>query len=246
LDNAEFWNERYRLFPQLGGGPGSRGYAASYKNALVKEVMIQHDVRSIVDVGCGDLCWLDQDILEGRRYVGLDISTVAIEQARAAYPSLQFAAFDVTAQRVGVKSDLVVSFDVLIHQIDIRTFQAALGNMLAAIGKIGLVSYITPPMKDGGFPPPATLDPTAAGAAEIESESRFQEMMTRRLASDFPKAATAFHQPLPAAVAALRPDLEVSTAGRYRYQTVYAIRVPIADNMQPKHIEANLHARICG
>jgi SAM-dependent methyltransferase len=227
LDNAEFWNERYRSFPQLGGGPGSRGYAANYKNTLVKEVMIQQDARSIVDIGCGDLCWLDQDILEGRRYVGLDISTVAIDRARAAYPSLQFAVFDVANQAVAVESDLVVSFDVLIHQIDIRIFQAALGNVLAAIGKIGLVSYMTPPMKDGRFPPPATLDPSGADAAEIESESRFQAMMTTTLTFDLPRAATAFHGPLPAAVAALRPELEVSTAGRYRYQTVYTIRVPI-------------------
>jgi hypothetical protein len=228
LDNAKFWNARYRLFPQLGSGPGSRGYAASYKNALVKKTVVQHEIHSIVDIGCGDLCWLDQDILEGRSYIGLDISIAAIERARAAYPYLQFAAFDVTAQPVSVESDLVVSFDVLIHQIDIRTFQAALGNILAAIGRIGLVSYMTPPIKDGGFPPPATLDPTVASPAEIESESRFQEIMTSRFTSDFRRADIAFHEPLPAAVAALRPDLEVSTAGRYRYQTVYAIRAPYA------------------
>jgi SAM-dependent methyltransferase len=228
LDSAEFWNERYRRFPELGAGPGSRGYAASYKNVLVRQVMIQQDIRSIVDIGCGDLCWLDRDILEGRKYVGLDISTVAIERARAAYPFLQFAVFNVTAQPVGFESDLVVSFDVLIHQIDMRTFRSGLSNVLAAIGKIGLVSYMTPPMEDGSLPPPATLDPTMADAAEIESERRFQAMVTSGLTVDPPRAATAFHGPLPAAVAALRPDLEISTAGRYRYQTVYAIRVPIA------------------
>jgi SAM-dependent methyltransferase len=238
LDNAEFWNQRYRRFPQLGAGPGSRGYAASYKNALVKQVTIQHNIRSIIDIGCGDLCWLDQELLEGCSYVGLDISTVAIEKARAAYPSLQFTAFDVTAQPVGFQSDLVVSFDVLIHQVDIRPFQAGLGNMLAAIGKIGLVSYLTPPMRDGSFPPPATLDPTVAGAAEIESECRFQEIMAMRLFSDLPVAATAFHESLPVAVAALRPDLRVSTVGRYRHQTVYAIRAAVPDE-QPRRGDRN-------
>ena len=228
MDNSEFWNERYRLFPHLGSGPGSRGYASSYKNTLVKKLIIQHEIRSIVDVGCGDLCWLDQHVLEGCRYVGLDISTVAIERARAAYPYLQFAVFDVTAQPVGIESDLVVSFDVLIHQIDTRNFETALSNILAAIGNIGLLSYMTPPMEDGGFPPPATLDPTVAGADEVESENRFQEMMTRERTYDFLRAATAFHGALPAAIAALRPDLEVSVAGQYRYQTVYAIRAPIA------------------
>ena len=175
----------------------------------------------MVDIGCGDLCWLDQDILNGRRYVGLDISTIAIGRARAAYPSLQFAVRDVTKQAVDVESDLIVSFDVLIHQTEILTFRAALGNILGAISKIGLVSYITPPMRDGRLPPPATLDPTVADADEIELEARFQQMMSSGLG--FPRAPTAYHGPLPAAIAALRPDLKVSTAGRYRYQTVYAI-----------------------
>lgn len=240
MNNAEFWNERFCRFPQLGAGPGSRGYAAIYKNALVKQVTIQHDIRSIVDIGCGDLCWLDQKILKHCSYLGLDISTIAIDKARAAYPSLQFAAFDVTAQPVGFHSDLVVSFDVLIHQVDIQLFEAGLGNILAAIGKIGLVSYLTPPMKDGSFPPPATFDPTVAGAAEIESECRFQEMMAARLFSNLPMAATAFHEPLPAAVAALRPDLRVSTVGRYRHQTVYAIRTPVWDEQTYRGDRNNL------
>jgi len=236
LDNAEFWNQRYRRFPQLGAGPGSRGYAASYKNALVKQVTIQHNIRSIIDIGCGDLCWLDQELLEGCSYVGLDISTVAIERAKAAYPSLRFAVHDVTTQPVGVESDLVVSFDLLIHQIGIWSFRAALGNILAGISKIGLISYLTPPMMDGNPPPPATIDATTAAAAEIESEMQFQQMMLEGLPSDYPKAETAFHGPLPVAVAELRPDLEVSIVGRYRYQTMYGIRVPIAAE-QPRRRE---------
>ena len=184
MDNAEFWNQRYRRFPQLGAGPGSRGYAASYKNALVKQVTIQHNIRSIIDIGCGDLCWLDQELLEGCSYVGLDISTVAIERAKAAYPSLRFAVHDVTTQPVGVESDLVVSFDLLIHQIGIWSFRAALGNILAGISKIGLISYLTPPMMDGNLPPPATIDATTAAAAEIESEMQFQQMMLEGLPSD--------------------------------------------------------------
>jgi hypothetical protein len=173
LDNAKFWNERYLQLPQLGSGPGSRGYAAVYKNALVKKIVIRHEIHSIVDIGCGDLCWLDLEILEGRSYFGLDISTVAIERAQAAYPSLQFAVYDATAEPIHVKGDLVVSFDLLIHQLDIRSFRAALGNTLAAIGKIGLLNYSTPPLMDGILPPPASVD-SAASDTLIEPETRFQ------------------------------------------------------------------------
>jgi SAM-dependent methyltransferase len=227
LDNAKFWNERYQLFPQLGSGPGSRGYAAAYKNALVKKIVIQREINSIVDIGCGDLCWLDPDILKGRSYCGLDISTTAIERARAAYPSLQFAVYDAAAEPLHIEGDLVVCFDLFIHLLDIQSFHAALSNTLPAIRKFALFSYRTPPMTDGNFPPPAFLDP-AAPETSIEAETRFQQMMTSSLPANFPRADTAFHAPLPEAVTALRPDLEVSVAGRYRYQTVYAIRPLVA------------------
>ncbi len=223
MDNAKFWDDRYRSFPQLGSGPGSRGYAASCKNRLVKAVIKQVGISSVVDIGCGDLCWLDREVLESCSYVGLDISAVAIERAKALYPALQFSVYDVTTQPLNIRGDLVVSFDVLIHQIEPHLFRLALGNILAAIGRIGLVSYVTPPMSDGRFPPPASLDPASSSSAELERERAFCQM-TEGLPQNLPRAQTAFHQPLPLAVATLRDDLDVSVAGCYRYQTVYAIR----------------------
>jgi hypothetical protein len=212
-----------RLFPQLGSGPGSRGYAALYKNRLVKTAIKQFDISSIVDIGCGDLCWLDWEILTSCSYVGLDISTVAIERATAAYPSLLFAVYDVTGHPLDIKCDLVVSFDVLIHQTDAHLFYVALGNLLAAIGKVGLVSYITPPLPDGSFPPPATLDPALADAPAGQAERTFCRMIAR-LSDNLPRAETGFHQPLPIAVTARRGDLDVSVVGHYRHQTIYAIQ----------------------
>jgi hypothetical protein len=223
MDNARFWDDRYRSCPQLGSGPGSRGYAADYKNRLVKAIIKQFGLSSIVDIGCGDLCWLDDEILASCSYMGLDISAVAIERAKAARPSLSFALCDVTAQPLGGRWDLAVCFDVLIHQTEARMFSAALGNTLAAIGRVGLVSYLTPPMPDGSFPPPAICDPAVLDAAALEREQAFCRM-AEELPDYLPRAGTAFHQALPAAVAALGNDLDVAAVGRYRYQTVYAIR----------------------
>jgi hypothetical protein len=84
VDNVKFWDDRYRSFPQLGNGLGSRGYAASYKNRLVKAVIKQFGISSIVDIGCGDLCSLDREIVESCSYVELYISAVAIERGARA------------------------------------------------------------------------------------------------------------------------------------------------------------------
>jgi hypothetical protein len=222
MESATFWDNRYRSFPELGSGPGSRGYAALYKRRLVKASIKQFSVSSIVDIGCGDLCWLDKEILECCSYRGVDVSPVAIERAKVAYPSLPFDVYDVTAPTFDIKADLVVSFDVLIHQIDAHRFCLALDNTLRAINRIGLVSYMTPPLPDGNFLPPASLDPAIADKPELEHERAFCQLMAK-VPDDRPRPGTAFHQPIPTAVAALRQDLTVTTAGRYRRHTVYAI-----------------------
>jgi hypothetical protein len=222
MESAIFWDNRYRSFPELGSGPGSRGYAALYKRRLVKAAVKQFSVSSIVDIGCGDLCWLDEEILECCSYRGVDVSPVAIERAKVAYPSLPFDVCDVTAPAFDIKGDLVVSFDVLIHQTDAHSFRIALGNTLQAINRIGLVSYMTPPLPDGSFPPPASLDSAIADKTRLDQERAFCRLLAE-VPDDLPRAGTAFHQPMPIAVAALRQDLSVTMAGRYRRQTVYAI-----------------------
>src|SRR5256885_2024228 len=122
MDSASFWDARYRSFPELGSGPGSHGYAASHKRLLVKSIIKEFGVSSIVDIGCGDLCWLDEEILTCCNYRGVDVSPVAIERAKSSYPYLEFAIYDVTGAPLDFKCDLVVSFDVLIHQLEARTF----------------------------------------------------------------------------------------------------------------------------
>ena len=64
MDNRSFWDKRYSVAPQLGSGRGSRGYAAVRKNELVRRAIREHKITSILDVGCGDLCWLDGEIAD--------------------------------------------------------------------------------------------------------------------------------------------------------------------------------------
>jgi hypothetical protein len=79
FDNDEFWNARYREYPALGSGPGSRGYAAWVKQQLVKRAISDYGCRSLIDIGCGDVCWLDEDIISRVSSLGIDVSTAIIE-----------------------------------------------------------------------------------------------------------------------------------------------------------------------
>jgi methyltransferase family protein len=224
MDDGDVWNERYRIFPHLGSGPGSRGYAARKKNLLVREAIAGHQVGTILDLGCGDMCWMDEEIARLCRYRGLDISEVVVARNREVYPLFEFIVCDLASGLIGPPADLVVSFDVLIHQIREATFRAVLDNTLAVIGRVGLLSYRTPPLSDGRFPSPERLDPQSADPIMVQREAEFRHLMQKEMPPEWPKMNTAFHGPLPELIAALRPDLDVSTAGQYRYQTIYSVR----------------------
>jgi hypothetical protein len=227
MDNRSFWNNRYRTFPRVGSGPGSRGYAARKKNLLIRQVIAEFQVQTILDIGCGDMCWMDEEIAAVCQYQGYDIAEVIVARNRIAYPALEFAIHDIVTSPIGRIGDLVVCFDLLIHQIDEAGFRAALTHTLAAIGRVGLLSYLAPPLPDGSFPPPEEPHALNADSLMLMREAQYQEilkeMRTRKILP-VPTADTAFHGVLANRIAELHPDLEVSTAGSYRNHTVYSVK----------------------
>jgi hypothetical protein len=82
--NELFWDYRYRHWPERGSGIGSRGENLQYKRALLRAEGIE-SASSVLDVGCGDLEVLKD--LRLNQYIGVDVSPVALERARAIRPS---------------------------------------------------------------------------------------------------------------------------------------------------------------
>jgi SAM-dependent methyltransferase len=217
FDNRSFWNRRYSERPEIGSGPGSRGYVIPYKRRLVAEALRSGAIRSVLDIGCGDLCFHDPSLFAPIRYVGVDISEVVVEKNRQAFPGLEFVVHDVAAAPLAMKADLVLCFDVLIHQLERARFASALVNALACIGATGLFSYKTPPGPDGAVQAAGS----GASAEELAMEERFQAMRAGLPA--YETGSTAFHGPLPDHVLTVRPDIRVEPVGRYRYQTIYRL-----------------------
>jgi SAM-dependent methyltransferase len=213
MDNQNFWNERYRRLPELGSGPGSRAYAAWIKQRLIRDVVAKHRIRSILDIGCGDLCWLREDLIEGVAYCGCDISDVIVERNRARFPQLDFLLHDVASAPLRHTAELIVCFDVLIHQIELEAFRRALRHVLAAVSHIGLISYLTP----GGASAPVMPDAPA--------EVLLEEAELMRLLQDpgFPRAQTAFHGDLIQQIGRIAPDVGARAVGAYPAQTIYEV-----------------------
>lgn len=222
MDNRSFWNYRYARCPQIGSGPGSRGYAAARKNQIIRRTMQQRNLRSILDIGCGDLCWLDDEITQNYFYIGCDIAEIIVERntsVRRTSPSSQFFVHDIVSKPLSVTADLVVCFDVLIHQIKRAEFEAALRNILDAINKFGLISYLTPPV-DGVFP--AMPIPCNESPETLDLDRDLARMIADR-PKDLPRGQTAFHGSLPEIINSFSRQLIVEPIGRYREHTIYEI-----------------------
>ncbi|WP_197696847.1 methyltransferase domain-containing protein [Mycobacterium sp. 852002-51152_SCH6134967] len=73
-------------------------------------------LESILDVGCGGgelVDWVYRDGVQ--RYVGIDLSRVAIEKARRARPQAQFEVADASAYVPSQKFDVVIFNEVLYY-----------------------------------------------------------------------------------------------------------------------------------
>ena len=218
MDNRAFWNQRYQSLPSLGSGPGSRGWVKGYKRSLVLEAIRRCGAASLADIGCGDLCWLDSEITSSVDYRGYDISEIILARNRSLHPAASFICHYIVQAPVQA-ADVVVCFDVLIHQNELSSFKAALANIGASATKLALVSYLTPPAQ--GSTAPAGPPPDAA-PQWLEEEAIFQSSQ-RMLPASFPRGETSFFGALELQVLALFPHLKVREIGRHRMQSVYEL-----------------------
>jgi hypothetical protein len=134
FENRIFWDMRYRYFAERGSGVGSRGEHAEYKRRLLREQGVE-SAASVLDVGCGDLEVVSP--LAIARYVGLDASPASLELARRKRPDWEF--------RLGLDPDaepaeMVLCFEVLIHQPAPRAYRELVGYLAAKTRRSLIVS----------------------------------------------------------------------------------------------------------
>jgi SAM-dependent methyltransferase len=124
--SAEYWEKRYRA----GGtsGMGSVGRLARYKAATLNQFMRMNNVRSVIDIGCGDASQLEL-LAPPADYIGVDVSPTALALCQARFPDRRFFALD--ALRAIPPAELTLSLDVLYHLIEDAVFSATLRTLFA-------------------------------------------------------------------------------------------------------------------
>lgn len=126
LNNSMFWDFRYQSCPDLGSGIGSRGETLSFKKRMISYLTFGFNNKSIADVGCGDLELMKD--FDFKNYTGLDVSSEALKIAESKRPDWNFKNLSVTDNELE-NTDLIMCFDVLIHQSNAVEFRNMVKSM---------------------------------------------------------------------------------------------------------------------
>jgi hypothetical protein len=145
FDNASFWNERYLANPGLGSGLGSRAASRARKAALIQHTLEREHSCSVLDIGCGDLASVAE--LPLADYTGIDIAETVIKANAVRRPNWKFLAGDFLKLREQhrFRADLVLCFDVLIHQHEFSTYEAFVRAIVASCRGVALVGAFQAP-----------------------------------------------------------------------------------------------------
>lgn len=135
--SKSYWEERYKD----GGlsGSGSYGRLAKFKAEFLNSFVRDHDIGSVIELGCGDGNQLS--LARYPQYIGVDVSQEAIRICRDKFsgdPTKSF--FQVTEQdQYSGTSDLALSLDVLYHLVEDSVFDEYMSSLFSRSQKYTIV-----------------------------------------------------------------------------------------------------------
>ena len=120
-------------------GPGSNLIQTARVREALPGLLADFEVRSLLDIPCGDFFWMSQVRLDLEQYIGADIVAPLVEQNSQRYGNgrRSFAVKDITKDALPVV-DLVFCRDCLVH----LSF-ADIGRALARINESGARFLLT-------------------------------------------------------------------------------------------------------
>lgn len=145
FDSSKYWEERY----VNGGnsGNGSYGFLAEYKKDFLNQFIVENNIKSLLEYGCGDCNQLG--MIECDQIIGVDVSKTAIDICKKLLPNSEF----ITIQKgffPKLKTDLLLSLDVIYHLIEDDVYEEYMTNIVNH-GSEFLIIYSANFEDDGNF-----------------------------------------------------------------------------------------------
>jgi hypothetical protein len=108
-------------------GPGSTLKATAQIARAIPRLLHDYQIKTILDIPCGDFNWMRTVNLEDTKYIGADIVADLIARNRELYPNLDFRVLDLIHDQLP-PSDLVIVRDCLVH-FPLELINAAIKNI---------------------------------------------------------------------------------------------------------------------
>lgn len=127
FDSNEYWEHRYKNDGT--SGDGSYGKLATFKGKILDNFIKEHDVKSILDLGCGDGNQLKYYNTTNINYTGVDPSITIINKLKETYEDDKNKQFIVLDENINTKAELTMSCDVLFHLINFNIWEKHIDNL---------------------------------------------------------------------------------------------------------------------
>lgn len=155
FDPSQYWEERlakrYTLgatgWLGLGEGFNRWMYAVRRRTVIrfVRDVVENPAAQRVLDVGSGTGFYLDLwQRLGAHDITGCDLTSVAVERLRDAFPQLRVVQTDIGDERSGLPSgayDAISAMDVLYHIVDDERYARAIGNLARLLSPEGTLFF---------------------------------------------------------------------------------------------------------
>jgi hypothetical protein len=126
--SADYWDARYRR--GCDSGPGSYGPLALFKAEILNRFVRENNIETVIEFGCGDGAQLS--LAHYPNYLGIDISSAAIERCEARFAGDPTKTFASAGSKRATQYDLALSLDVIYHLVEDSVFEAHIRDLLAA------------------------------------------------------------------------------------------------------------------
>lgn len=130
-----YWENRY----QQGGnsGAGSYDHFAEFKAEILNEFISEHNVNSVIELGCGDGNQLN--LLNIDNYIGFDVSEKALDLCKNIFINDDTKEFRNMESFDNDKAELSLSLDVIYHLVEDNTFENYMKTLFKASDKFVII-----------------------------------------------------------------------------------------------------------
>jgi hypothetical protein len=134
--SATYWQERYGT----GGtsGAGSYGRLAEFKAGFINDFVRLNDIGSVIEFGSGDGGQLA--LAQYPRYLGVDVSSIAIEACRRRYKDRPGYRFEhISKYEPETRADLAMSLDVIFHLVEDAVYEEYMERLFEAAARFVII-----------------------------------------------------------------------------------------------------------